>query len=280
MDASDTKRGGTRTRGRAHSRGGVWRKHETPLEAEEMDAPCQHGRGGYLHRYKGFEQEKVSCPPVVTFRVLGGLGESRRRRRANTAPARQSRENNQSASRPADGGDPRASYRPRTANHTDSTYGLSEETPGSLTVEFSHDTSIEKETGSSTYPLDLFAEGSRVEPVFSPPDEGVRARPAWRPGSNTRPRGAKRQASWGGSGAAQQRKPPLNKTVSRKAKMNQDGVTVGSRSNCSRATGRFGAASPRSSPYNCKMSSSAFLPYSLERPVSTERTQAFFYTSN
>lgn len=283
VEASDTKgAGSTRTRERVHSRGGAWRKHETPLETEQMNAPCQHGRGGYLHRYQGFEQEKVSCPPVVTFRVLGGLGESRRRRRANTAPTREDgQNNNQSASLRADGGDPRASFRPGTASQTDSTYGLSEETPGSLTVEVSHEASTEKEVGSSAYPLDLFAEGSRVETVAPTTGERVRVTPAWCPGSKNRPRGAKRQASWGGSGATQQRKPALiNKMAPRRPKMNQDGVPVGGRNNSSRVARRFGTATARSSPYNCKMNSSAFLPYSLERPVSTERSQAFFYTSN
>lgn len=281
VEVSNNTTGGiTSMRERVHSRNGGRRKHETSREPEEMDKPCQHGRGGYLHRYKGFEQEQISCPPVVTFRVLGGLGESRRRR-ANSAPAGKARRNNEKnvSPSPAKGGDLRASIRPVTACHTDSGYGLFEETPGSLTVEFSHESSTEKETGSSAYPLNLFAEGSRVEPVSAPPDEGVTATPAWFPGSKIRPRGVKRQASWAGSGAAQQRKPPLNKTASRKVKVQRHGAAVGSRSASSRAARRFGSAA-RSSAYSCEMRSSAFLPYSLERPVSTERTQAFFFTSN
>lgn len=278
VKASNTKGSSTNKRERAHSRDGGQRELEASLEVEEMNTLCQHGRGGYLHRYKGFEQEKVSCPPVVTFRVLGGLGECRRR--ANTVPVGKTCQNNKiNASRPTEGGDPRASVRSGTACHADSAYGLSEETPGSLTAGLLHETSRKKEAASPVYPWDLFAEGSRVEPVSPPLDEEERSTPAWCSTSKNRPRGAKIQASWGGPSVARKRKPPLNRATPRKVKMQQDGVSVGSTSN-NKAAGRFGAATARSSPCDGKMNSSAFLPYSLERPVSTERAQAFFYTSN
>lgn len=249
--------------------------------AGETNAPCRHRQGGYLHRYKGFEQEKVSCPPVATFRVIGGLGEFPKRR-GNTAPAGKTGKHEGAGAPLADGRvvqqpleQPAASpVRPGRGGRVDSTCSLSGETPSSLAVELSHEASTEEEWPSA-YPLELFAEGSNVAPE-SPPGGGVSATRAWFSRSNGRPNGAKRLKAWG-EGAVAQRGLPQSAAERSKTKM-RGGLTAGSRTSSCRANRRFGSANANSSPYNKR--SSAFLPYSLERPVSPERTPAFFYTSN
>lgn len=272
----------------SNTNGGVTstRSHScTPGErrgAGETNAPCRHRRGGYLHRFKGFEQEKVSCPPVATFRVIGGLGEFPRRR-GNTAPAGTSRKHDGDTA-PFTGGravqpsQQKLAASPVTTGRGgrgDSACALSQESPGSLSVELSHVFSAH-EGQPSTYPLELFAEGSIVAPE-SPPDGGVAATPAWCSRTTGRPNGAKRMKAWGESDV--RRGLPQNKEEMSKNKMkNKGGLTAGSKNASSRENRRLAHANATSSPY--KKRSSAFLPYSLERPVSPERTRAFFYTSN
>lgn len=328
---------------------------ESLSEAGEVAEACccqRHRRGGYLHRYMGFEQETVSCPPVAELRVIGGLGEFPRRRGKSRdaggvrGQARSENSNNGNkgaaactafAREHARGG--AETYRQESAEQVESVRSergkagaessivacrLPGETPpNSLLVEHpSWQTSAEegeqqhpeqeerdaRTVRAPSYPLELFAEGSRVAPPRSPPrplaeDEMVAVTtPAWwrsgrsgRSGSgnsanNTsfnRPKGAKRQKAWGVS--AQRKKSastPSAAAPGRKTTMTT--AATDARNHFGRNRTKEGgarkfraAADARPSPQSTvKHCSSAFLPYSLERPVSPERSRAFFYTSN
>eukprot|EP00752_Nemacystus_decipiens_P006673 g6000.t1 len=272
--AADSNTSGGRqkdTRGHYHTQG-------TGRSAEEAHAPCRHRRGGYLHRYKGFEQEKVSCPPVDTFRIIGGLGEFPRRR-GSTAPAGRIRKHDRNSAPLAvarvvrQPRDPAASsLGPGRGGRIDGACEFSQETPGSLAVELSYQSSTE-EGRSSAHPLELFAEGSKLAPE-SPPIGGIAGTPVWCSKTKGRPNGAKRIKAW--REGAVQPGSRQNGTRTRKDKM-RGGPAAGSKTS-SRADRSFGAAKASSSLH--KKRPSAFLPYSLERPVSPERTRAFFYTSN
>ena len=275
-EATRSNTGGGRKSAQDHSR----TSGEGRSAAGETKAPCRHRQGGYLHRYKGFEQEKVSCPPVVTFRAIGGLGEFPRRR-GSTAPAGKTRNHEGNADPLADGRvvrqsqEPAASsVRPERRGRVGSACAFSQETAGSLAVELSYESCTE-EGRRSACPMDLFAEGSSVAPESPPSGEGVAATPAWCSRSKGRPIGAKRIKAWG-EGAVH-RGPPHSRAQTKKDRM-RGGRPAGSKTS-SRASQSFGTANAGSSRHTTKRPS-AFLPYSLERPVSPERAQAFFYTSN
>lgn len=273
--SSITSDGRTSTQDRLHAPSEGQRSGETK-------APGRHRQGGYLHRYQGFEREKVSCPPVTTFRAMGGLGEFPRER-GKTAPAEQRSRHegiiaapltdSRGAQQPQEAGV--SSARPGRGGRADSSAcTLSEETRGSLAVGLSQGTGME-EGQSSAYPLELFAEGSNVAPGSPPPGRGVAAAPAWCSRSKGRPNGAKRLKAW--REGAVQRGPPQNRAETIGTKMNR-GLTAGSETSRRATNRRCGAVKAKPSPYTER--SSAFLPYSLERPVSPERARAFFYTSN
>lgn len=275
---SNTSAGGSkRSCARGRAGGGEWADREA-LDVATVKAPCQHHlRGGYLHRYMGFEQEKVLCPPVDTFRALGGLGEfPRRRRRSSTAPAV---------------GQPRGRLRMAPPTHVDAGGGFEPENaePGRrglldsdcpLGVEDPSDqTSVEEERGSP-YPLELFAEGSSVGPVSSSGGggggDGAAAAAARCSESSRRPRGAKRQKSWATGAHEKSRSSRKTKTCALPPGRNAGDSSAGA------GTRRCGSAGGTSSSAYCSSSSkrpSVFLPYSLQRPVTQER-KAFFYTSN
>lgn len=284
-DSSNNTSGGRKSCPRNHSyTSGEGRRGS----GETREPSFRHRRGEYLHRYKGFEQEKVSCPPVATFRVIGGLGEFPRRR-GSTAPAGKTKKHEGNAAPLAEcrvvqqPQEPPAasSVRPGRRGHVGSACALfsQEIPPGSLAVEpLSHECSTEGGLGRpSVYPLELFADGSNVAPESPPTGGGVAATPAWCSRSKGRPNGAKRIRAWG-EGAVQQGLPHNRADITNKNRM-RGGLTAGSKTGNSRANRNFGAANASSySPH--KKHPSAFLPYSLERPVSPERMHAFFYTSN
>lgn len=273
MSASGSER--SSVRGRAG--GGEWTDQEA-LEAATVKAPCQHHpQGGYLHRYMGFEQEKVFCPPVDTFRALGGLGEfpRRRRRRCSTAPAV---------------GQPQGRLRMVPPTHVDGGGGFEPEItePGRrglldrdcpLAIEDPSDQTNVEEARASPYPLELFAEGSSVAPVSSSDGvgggDGAAAAAARCGESSRRPRGAKRQKSWATGAHEKSRSSRTTKTCALHPGRKTGDISAGAGARrCGSACGSS------SSPYSCSSKRpSVFLPYSLQRPVTQER-KAFFYTSN
>lgn len=261
------------TRDPSLARGSAGRRTQELSDGEEAGAPCKHRQGGYLHKHQGFEQEEVSCPPVVTFRVLGGLGELPRRRKCDTAPGRK-----KTANRVRDAQliqEPAASYsRAGRRDRLGGSFGLAEEAHNSPVVELSQTVGAEggKAPAHAMEPLD---EGSNV-PIDSPPGGLTAEIPAWcSTRRKSRPRGDKKlKAREAGTMPGES---PRSKTVTKSRTKAKHVLATRSKSS-TRAALRLDGKSSTVPAHN--MRSTAYLPYSLERPVSRERTQAFLYTSN
>lgn len=218
---------------------------------ETTVAPSQHRLGGYLHKFMGFEQERVSSPPVESFRVVGGLGDFPRkeatlaRRRARTDRSASARSESRAATAQPPGG---------RRNNSGDSLRLHERKrsilDGGVGPRASHE---------QAYHLGLFADGSTMAPISPPGDRHTF--PVWCSRSKRRPGGAKEQKVWGACGWE---------------------VVPGSGVHEAGGKTRSGGSSRGlvSGPASGADYSSAFLPYALERPVSPERAQAFSYTCN
>lgn len=246
-------------------RGNEWRKSlgttVVPAIVATEAAPHRHRQSGYLHRYMGFQQEEVSHPPVTSFRVLGGLGEGLRK--PSKAPAvRPNPEHGKPAARVNPGrSEGPAAPRPGIVvvpSGSTASWCRSEGTR-SVTCGTSDASTVHEDA----CPLGLFADGSKVAPIF-PPNVGVQV-PVWCGRNKERPRGAKRSSSWGADGWGMLN---ANENTADRSAIFTKGTT--------RKSGARGIRSDEDRSSTC----SAFLPYYLERPVSPERAQSFFFTCN
>jgi len=246
------------------------RTQELFSEGAERGAPCKHRQGGYLHRYKGFGQEEVSCPPVVIFRVLGGLGELPRRRNYGTGPGGKNRANRARDARLTQ--EPAApSIGAGRRDRLDRSYRLAE--GGRSSPEMGLSQAVGTEAGEAS--ALGFPEGTNV-PTNSPPGELAAEKPAWCSARrSSRPMGVETLKAWG-AGIPGGDSPP-SKTVA-KGRTKAKNVLATRRKSSTRTAPRPRGTSSSFSTHNT--CSTAYLPYSLERPVSRERTQAFLYTSN
>ena len=224
-------------------------------------APCRHRRAGYLHRYMGFVQERVSSPPLESFRALGGLGEYPRKESSAAAVRRTSIDQDGAASansttEEAVTSDPRG-RRCSLGTSAERSYGGRFSTAAAMGGPSS--TAV---SSKEARPLELFTDGIRLAPNSKP--NAAQIIPAWCSRSKKRPKGAKRQKSWeaGGRRSCHPKDAPKN---------NPPGSS--SLKACKAKTRRNRRAG---SPYLVGV----LLPYDLERPVSPERTEAFRYTCN
>lgn len=261
-----------------------WREESASRSGADGAAPCQHRPRGYLHRFMGFEQEKISSPPVTTLTVLGGLREREFPRAAGDTATDGIASQAGQGSRSETGGAARGAGRDETSKRTRRAFSkraedLSAGAHTNTDRRFSSRGGARRSVATpgptpgevvalhaNAFALGLFADGSRLAPV-SPPEARQQVPPVWCRGNKGRPRGAKRQRAWGTAGPT-----PL---PSRKTGAGTPGGRIGSRGDGVRVVGREGTER-RETGSNC--CSVAFLPYSLERPVSPERTGAFSHT--
>lgn len=257
--------------GRAENGDKVWAwTASTPPES----APFRHRQDGYLHKYMGFEQERLTSLPVEAFRIRGGLKDSsasctnsgRTDRSAAMAATTQQLQNYVNIRRD------QSRERVMTASTTTGSHANASRPVASR----SHRVRLEEASNPhhqhplhvNPFPFELFAEGSNFSPA-SPP-EGVRRNspdasfPGTSSGSKKRPGTAKHQKAWGA--VEQSSRQPKHKSDSNRSSVAE---------NTPKTTSRKSRLATMRYAYPC-----AFVPYTLERPVSPARTPVFSYTCN
>lgn len=238
---------------------------QTATTAANGGAPGRHRQRGYLHRYMGFERERVSSPAVKSFRTSGGLGGSSRRSIDLSGGSNYSNGHQVKAARTEMG------------KRLPGTYRASERCADDLSPNIDRAPRTRGKRRNQVVPINddgcvvgLFAKGSALAPT-SPPNAERRGPPVWYSGSKKRPHGAKLQKAWevDAPGRLASRETRTEDAIyHRRHTLESSGIK------CIRLRRARG----------CKISSEpdaiAFLPYSLARPVSPVKTQAFLYTCN
>lgn len=236
---------------------------------EEALGHRQYRQEGYLHRYMGFEQCKVWFPPVQTFRITGGLGEFPPKEATASGDGKIASGRTASVrGDPAKVKEPVDKPRRKASSENLARLSAAEgrHTSSAVVEDNPPDGGTVIQEDSSSL-LGLFAEGSVIAATAKHrqnglPDGGRGLSSRSSGGSKGRPRGAKRQKAWGLGG----RNIPLKK-LGRSYTKRCPSLPKGDRGSGGRKE-RL-QSSPRLE---------SFLPYTLDRPVST--LGAFAFTCN
>eukprot|EP00904_Undaria_pinnatifida_P003438 jgi/Undpi1/13095/HiC_scaffold_8.g02757.m1 len=254
----------------------------------------RHRPAGYLHRYMGFVQEKISSPHLESFRVAGGLGDFRQKERAAVV------------GRALNGHGGAANVTPATEEEfaTSEPAGRRRCSPGSSERSFegtrspslagggcSLGTSERRGTSrrfyegrqaaaggpsrttavavkEAVYPLKFSADAGSLAPI-SPPN-ATQTIPAWCSRSKKRPNGGTKQKNVRGADGWKGSRHPTKDAPN---KLTGSSISLAA---CKAKKPRIIRKRRAGSPYRLGI----LLPYDLERPVSPERGEAFRFTCN